>query len=349
MDRKNGLSRNIVQSVTAITMATTLLVIFCADVLYTILWNIAPGAFPTTDSLMPSEVDWGVIFTVTLLSLGVAVILAIRLARRIMTPLNSVATGLRAVANGDLTARASAGKTALGEATQLVSDFNAMAERLARMADEQAYWNAAISHELRTPVTILRGRLQGLTDGVFEPSPALFRSLLSQVEGLGRMIEDLHVAALADNDRLKLQWESVEIADEVETVVQAMTPGLQDKGFSLALALTPGQAHCDPVRIRQALMALLDNVSRHATPGLVRIAAGIDQDTAFLRIEDSGPGIPPELVPRIFLAFQQGRDTTSGSGLGLSVVQAIAHAHRGEVSYRTTERGGALFAFTWPA
>ncbi len=101
----------------------------------------------------------------TLAGLAMAIVVAVNLARRILVPLNSVADSLRRVARGDLGVRAIAGDRSLGEAALLADDFNALADQLQRVTEEQVFWNAAIAHELRTPVTILRGRLQGLAEG----------------------------------------------------------------------------------------------------------------------------------------------------------------------------------------
>jgi signal transduction histidine kinase len=98
---------------------------------------------------------------------------------------------LEKISQGDLDARAFCASSRLGEINHLVTDFNEMAEKLQTLDIQRKSWNAAIAHELRTPVTILRGRLQGLVDGVFTPDPVLFTNLLKQTEGLTRLIEDL--------------------------------------------------------------------------------------------------------------------------------------------------------------
>lgn len=100
-------------------------------------------------------------------------------------------------------------------------DFNTMAEQLQSMTREREFWNAAIAHELRTPVAILRGRLQGLAEGVFPPERALFEGLLRQVEGLTHLIEDLRVLSLNDSGHLELQREAIRLADELAVVLEA--------------------------------------------------------------------------------------------------------------------------------
>ncbi|MBP0598218.1 HAMP domain-containing protein [Herbaspirillum sp. LeCh32-8] len=350
--RSKGLGRQIVSSVAILVLAVMMMVLLGSYAFYATLWVLYPAALSAPDSWLPSPAEWGWIAATTLTGLGIAVWVAIRLARRILAPLNSVATSLRQVAQGDLAARAATDDHSLGEATQLVNDFNAMAERLERGEQERIFWNAAIAHELRTPVTILRGRLQGLTEGIFQPDPALFASLLLHVEGLGRLIEDLRVVGLAESGHLQMQLQQADLQQEVMTVVKACESALQEKGFALSLALQTRQALCDPVRIRQALLALLENALQHATPGTLTIRTWTDAGQHGLSVEDSGPGIDLADAHNIFDAFQRGPlapgAQQKGSGLGLAVVRAIAGAHRGTARYARTPSGGACFALRWP-
>ncbi|TQK09199.1 two-component system sensor histidine kinase AdeS [Herbaspirillum sp. SJZ130] len=351
--RSRGLGRQIVSSVAILVLAIMMMVLLGSYVFYATLWVFYPAGLSAPDSWLPSPAEWGWIIATTLTGLAIAVWVAIRLSRRILAPLNSVATSLRQVAQGDLAARAATDDHSLGEAAQLVDDFNAMAERLQRAEQERIFWNAAIAHELRTPVTILRGRLQGLAEGIFRPEHALFSSLLTQVEGLGRLIEDLRVVGLADSGHLQLQLQQTDLQKEVMTVLKACESTLLEKGFRLSLALDTQQAICDPIRIRQALLALLENALRHAIPGPLTIRTSSNDGMHELSVEDSGPGIRAADAQIIFDAFQRGPlepDTApKGSGLGLAVVRAIIGAHHGTVICRRSELGGACFLMRWPA
>jgi two-component system sensor histidine kinase AdeS len=276
------------------------------------------------------------------------VLFALKLSRPIVSPLNAVTESLRQVAQGNLSVRAESDDSSHGEAAQLVRDFNAMAERLERMDRERRFWNAAIAHELRTPVTVLRGRLQGLTEGVFEPAPALFHSLLAQVEGLGRLIEDLRLLGLADNGRLDLRLELTDLEAEVTAVLQAIEPSLKEAGFAVSYQVDAPSAPCDPFRVRQALLSLLENALRHAAPGPLHIQVKTNQRTCHLLVEDCGPGVPDTQTTQIFEAFQRGEAHSHGSGLGLAVVQAIARAHGGAITCRRSRLGGTAFDLHWP-
>ncbi len=343
-----GLRRQLVISLAVMAVSIALLFLLGSYALYAVLTAYSPSSISYDFVPSPIEAAWMLGSVAAALVLAVAT--AVKLSRRIVTPLNSVAESLRRIAEGDLSARARTDMHSLGETAQLVEDFNGMAERLDQMAKERAFWNAAIAHELRTPVTILRGRLQGLTEGVFEPSPAQFQALLKNVEGLARLIEDLRLLGLRDSGHLDLRLELADLAAEVRAVAQAFEPQLQGAGFSLALEPGAQEALCDPVRIRQALMALLENALRHATPGPLAIRSWQAEGRVHLRVEDSGPGLAAEEAAQLFGAFQRGAASQErpGSGLGLAVVQAIAQAHGGQARWLPSPRGGSAFELQWP-
>ena len=350
--KRYRLSRQIALSMSAVSAIAALIVFVGSFIFYAILLHYLPPP-PGPPPLFPTGPDFILIAFLILLGLIVAIIVALRLARRILAPLNSLAEGARKIAAGDLTARAAPGDRSLGETAQLVDDFNAMAQRMEDAAEAMVSWNAAIAHELRTPLTILRGRLQGLTDGVFEPSDALFRNLLSQVEGLSRMVEDLRIVTLSDSRRLEMRFEPTDLGWEVEQAVEAMRPSLVEAGFSVEMATRPLILPCDGVRLRQALLALLENARRYATPGKLGIRMKMTKTEVVLAVEDQGPGLAPDFAPHAFDTFTRAESSRSrqfgGSGLGLSVVRAIAEAHHGHAQYRLSATGGSIFEILLPA
>lgn len=356
MKPAHGLSRQIVLTMTLLVLSVVVAITVGSYVFYFVMFAYAPGHLAPAGAWMPSGPEWGWIVLSTLAAVALAVFAATKLSRRILAPLTSVAESLRRVSNGDLAARATSDDRSLGEASLLVEDFNVMAERLDRMAQEQVFWNAAIAHELRTPVTILRGRIQGLAEGVFEPSEALFRKLLDQVENLGRLIEDLRVVGLADSGHLTLQVRQCDLAAEIRDVLALAEPDLRAKGLLPALRLQDGMVECvvecDAARMRQALLALLENARCHATPGPLEIGLACDGGACRLTVTDAGPGIDPALASTLFDAFQRGdaarQQGGSGSGLGLAVVRAIALAHGGQAHCRAMPHGGSRFELAWP-
>ncbi|REG48661.1 two-component system sensor histidine kinase AdeS [Paraburkholderia sp. BL6669N2] len=344
-----GLSRQIALTMAAMAFGVTLLVVVTAYAFYYLMFRYWPDDY-NQPGWIPTGPEWIWLISTTIASLALSLVVGVNLARRLLVPLNSVADSIRRVAQGDLGVRAIAGDRSLREAALLADDFNALADQLQRVTEEQVFWNAAIAHELRTPVTILRGRLQGLADGVFAPNESQFRSLLTQVEGLTRLIEDLRVISLAESGHLDLQVQEVDLAADVTTVVEVFGPSLQTAGQHPHLQLNHRRMHCDPVRIRQALLALLENARRHAVPGTIRIQICMERGMCCLRVEDEGPGIPADIAPHVFEAFRRADNTRSGggNGLGLAVVAAIAQAHGGEAICRPAESGGTLFELRWP-
>ena len=156
----DGLSRQIALTMAGMVFGVTLLMVLTATLFYYVAFNYWPAHF-NTKNLMPSAPEWLWLIATTSVGLALSVAVAVNLARRILVPLNSVTDSIRRVARGDLDARAVAGDRSLHEAALLADHFNALADELQRVTNEQAIWNAAIAHELRTPVTVLRGRLQG--------------------------------------------------------------------------------------------------------------------------------------------------------------------------------------------
>jgi signal transduction histidine kinase len=290
----------------------------------------------------------------TVLAGCVALGLATGVAHRLARPMERVADAARRVAQGDLDARAEPGRGSSLELRQLVDDFNHMADSLAASRRELKESTAAIAHELRTPITILRGRLQGIHDGVFASGPAETTALIQQVDSLSRVVDDLRVVSLAGANSLALQCRPMELATEVESLLPVIEPDLYALGMRLELDLRPAPVHADPQRLRQVLICLLDNARRYASEGgVVRIETHASGSAGVLRVLDRGAGFPPGGAERAFERFWRSEASrsrqTGGSGLGLSVVRAIADAHGGQAHAANRPDGGALLEVRLPA
>jgi two-component system, OmpR family, sensor histidine kinase AdeS len=343
-----GLNRQIILSMAVIAVSVTLLV-FVTSYAFYYLWSLYWPEPSADESWALRWPDWLWMIASLLVGLALAVVQAVKLSRRILLPLNSVADSIRRVRQGDLSARAVTGDPSMSEAWLLAEDFNALTSQLQRMTGEQAFWNAAIAHELRTPVTILRGRLQGLAEGVFTPDESQFRNLLVQIEGLARLIEDLRAVSLAESGHLDIQIKEVDLAAEIKDIADLLSDGFRAAGQNLVLDLDSRPVYCDAGRIRQALLALLENARRYALAGQIRICSRIEDGCFRLTVEDSGPGIPESFCPHVFTAFRRAENSRSGgSGLGLAVVAAIARAHGGTAECGTSSSGGTAFTLTWP-
>lgn len=344
--RQARLSRQITLSMSVVATIAVLMVFVGTFIFYAIYLTLSPPP-PGPPPLLPEAPDFVLFAVFLLVGLAVAIHAALRLTRRILAPLNSLAESARKIAAGDLFARADPGDRTLGETARLADDFNAMAQRLQDMSAAMASRNAAIAHELRTPLTILRGNLQGVADGVFAPDDRMLKTCLSQVEGLSRLVDDLRIVTLSESRRLEMRFESTNFAAEVCSALDAMRPALAEAGFSIETEIEPVLLRCDGLRLRQALVALLENARRYATPGWIRIVTRREQTSLVLSVQDEGPGLSAEFAPHAFEIFSREESSRSrrfgGSGLGLSVVRAIAEAHGGRAQYRTSPAGGSIF------
>ncbi|WP_295528592.1 ATP-binding protein [Novosphingobium sp. Chol11] len=272
---------------------------------------------------------------------------------RLGSGLDSLAEAARMVTKGELSARAPLPRFASIEETQLIDDFNVMASALERVDRELKDSTAAIAHELRTPLTVLSGRLHGIQDGVFEPEADQIESLIKQVDSLARIVDDLRTLSLANSAQLALDLASIDLAEVLRPTLAAMAPDLNAAGIAVDADLRPAPLIGDAARLRQALGAVLTNVQRYAAGSeIMKIETGTSAGWAFVRVLDRGIGLTDEASARAFERFWRGEQSrgraNGGSGLGLSVVRAIAEAHRGEVTLTSRAGGGATFEMLLP-
>ncbi|MFN3273667.1 MAG: ATP-binding protein [Paracoccus sp. (in: a-proteobacteria)] len=285
-----------------------------------------------------------------LVSALICALIGICLAQRIARPLEDLTIAAETLKSGDFSARVTAPSSSTREVASLVETFNALATSLDRMEERLRFNNMAIAHELRTPLTVLRGALQGIRDGVFPMDAQIVPELLLQVEGLGRIVEDLRTLSLAIGQKLVMQRQWLDVAEVVEGGLSASRPMLEASKLVVETDLRPAWISADPSRIRQAMLALLENAGRYAASGgWLRVETGLLADgSAFIRVLDRGPGFPEDMDAVAINPFWRGDASrsraTGGTGLGLSVVQAIAVAHGGQLELSNRQGGGATVA-----
>jgi two-component system sensor histidine kinase BaeS len=236
----------------------------------------------------------------------------------------------------------------------LAEAFNDLADRRERMEAQRKAMVSDIAHELRSPLTNIRGWLEVTRDGFVEPDPALLGSLHEEAMVLQRVIDDLQDLAAADAGTLRLHREPVRVEDLFDQVAAAYRVTADTAGVVL---LTKADRtlwlDADPVRMRQVLGNLVSNALRH-TPadGTVTLTAWREGDRAVLTVTDTGTGIAPEALPHVFERFwradQSRSRRTGGSGLGLSIVRDLAAAHSGTVEAASTPGSGSTFTLKFP-
>ncbi len=287
---------------------------------------------------------------------GVALVLAIGLAlllaRRISHPIQLVSLAANKVAHGDLTARAKvSGQDELG---QLAQNFNLMANGLEQQATARKNLFADIAHELRTPLTAMKARLEALEDGVMPLELEAIRRLSGQTRILEHLVEDLRLLSLADAGVLSLELQPTDLTGVAKDTLEHFRARAEAKNLHLEFQTTQSiHVLLDTNRIGQALSNLLENAIAH-TPegGIVTLEMTKQNQFAHIRILDTGSGIPPESLDRIFERLYRAdpsrNRSTGGSGLGLTIVKTIVELHGGTVQADNRPEGGAVFCLTLP-
>lgn len=242
------------------------------------------------------------------------------------------------------------------EIDELVSDVNAMVVALATLEDSRRRWIAQISHELRTPLAVLRGEMESIEDGARQPTPAVMASLREEVAQLTRLVDDLHTLAVADLGQMPCQF----TAGDANAALTRMTHRFDTRATQLGLVLDiePADqaipAHWDFGRVEQLLSNLLENSLRYTqAPGRIRVHWRAQDGVLQLLVADSAPGVPAAQLDQLFeplfrVDAARSRTGQHGSGLGLSIVRAIARAHRGQVEARAGELGGLTMQVALP-
>jgi len=197
---------------------------------------------------------------------------------------------------------------------------------------------ADVAHELRTPLAILQGRVEGLIDGVYPRDDAHLGELLDETHHLARLVEDLRTIANAEAGALVLQKETIDAAELIRDAASSFEGVLVDVHGPIEMSL-------DPVRIREVLLNLLSNAKRAG--GEVRVRAEAQPGRLVIRVSDTGSGIPAEELPRIFDRFVKGRDSR-GSGLGLAIARNLVEAHGGKIRAESVVGEGTTITVTLP-
>jgi two-component system OmpR family sensor kinase/two-component system sensor histidine kinase BaeS len=268
--------------------------------------------------------------------------------RRFASPLHAVMDAADRVAEGDYDVRVP--EFGAPPMRALAHSFNTMTERLQNADRLRRDVMADVAHELRTPLSVLQGRLEGLIDGVYPRDDRQLGELLDETRVLARLIEDLRTLALSDAGALTLQKEPTDLIDLVNDVVRSMQPEAHGKSVSLSANGSHGTkpVDLDPVRIREVLTNLLSNALRHSTTrGSVTVSVGEKDGSVAVTVRDRGEGMSPEELSRVFDRFYKG-EGSRGSGLGLSIAKNIIMAHGGAIEASSELGKGTTIEFSLP-
>jgi signal transduction histidine kinase len=270
--------------------------------------------------------------------------------RRASLPIARAIEVIGKVAEGDYTARVAEGGPR--EMRRLIAAFNDMVERLETSDQRRRRLLADVTHELRTPLSVIQGQIEGAVDGVYPRDDEHLGAILDETRHMARIIEDLRTLSLAESGALELRREPIDVAEVVEDVADAYRPSAEGSGVTIASQVKDGlpQVDADATRVRQILENLVSNALRY-TPagGRIDVAASLDGPEAVaVAVRDTGRGIAPADLPFVFDRFTRSADSR-GTGLGLAIARDLVRAHGGEIAATSEGEGrGTTVRFTLP-
>lgn len=245
--------------------------------------------------------------------------------------------------------------TGITELQQLGEALNHLAVSLQQHEEMRRRMTRDVAHELRTPLAVLRSHLEAIQDGIWEPTPDRIRLCHQAVMRLVRLVDDLGQLAEAESDALHLEGAEMALSDLLDPLASSYEPLFAQKQITFRYQAPPAgvRVWVDRDRASQVVLNLLSNAHKYTPPGgqVTLGAAATDQEVR-ISVRDTGPGIPPEDLPRIFERFYRGDPARStdqgGAGLGLAIAKALAEAHGGRIEVTSCPGQGSEFVFVLP-
>jgi histidine kinase len=288
-------------------------------------------------------------------AMAAAVLLSFLFSRRVVAPVRAMSLAAQRIADGRYDERVEVnGEDELG---RLAARFNQMAEKLNQVESMRRRLIGDVSHELRTPLTAIKGSVEGLMDGILPANEETYQQIHAETDRLNRLVDDLQELSRVESRAYELDIQSVDLLSLVGTVSKRLGPQAESKRISLDSDLSPDlpQVLADQDRIIQVLTNLTNNALQY-TPegGKIKISAQRQNGEIQVSVRDTGVGIPPEHVDRIFDRFyrvdkSRSRQSGGGSGIGLTIARALVEAHGGRIWVESVgEAQGSVFHFTLP-
>jgi signal transduction histidine kinase len=265
-------------------------------------------------------------------------------------PLGDIFNAIDSVAEGNLSVRVKENKSDMF--SELIKRFNKMVDELERADKQRRNLTADIAHELRTPLHIIQGNLEGVIDGVYQPSPEHINNTLDETKLLARLVDDLQTLSLAETGQLPLHPTRFLLADLMQDLTSSFSAQTKAQGITLSSEMDDSaqELNADYDRLNQVLSNLISNALRH-TPSGGKISLEAEsisgaERSVRIKVKDSGVGIAPEDLPFIFDRFWRGdksRTNRSNSGLGLAISKQLILAHKGTIEVESEVGKGTMF------
>lgn len=283
----------------------------------------------------------------------IALALGVLLARAISQPVKELTDGTQRVAQGELGHQVPV--RTRDELGDLAISFNQMSADLATSNQLRRQMTADIAHELRTPLSIILGYSEALSDGKLQGKPAIYDAMYGEARLLNHLIDDLRTLSLADAGELTLHRSLTPAGECIERTAASHTELAAQRGIRLEVQVAPDLplVEIDRERIAQVLANLVGNALRYTSQGgVITLSARAEGDRVLLRVSDSGPGIQPEHLPYVFQRFYRADDarpSNGESGLGLAIAKSLVEAQGGTIEVESVVGQGATFTVALPA
>jgi signal transduction histidine kinase len=319
-----------------------------------LVWAAAPAATTNGTAVavvtaearadLSTAVKWFLVAALATLVLGVG--LAFLLGRRLGRPVREASEAAHRIAGGDLATRLPEPAGGGDELAELARSINAMAAGLERARTLDQQFLLSISHDLRTPLTSIRGYAEAIADGAAPDDAGAARVIAAEAERLDRLVADLLTLARLDGRAFAMHPVVHDLGGPVDHAVRAFAPSAEAAGLAVSVrgAGGPATVLADPERVRQVLGNLLANAAKFARSRIEVSVVG-DGDGWLVRVDDDGPGIPPDEREHVFERLYSARTppvrAEVGSGLGLAIVHQLVAAMGGTVRAADAPLGGA--------
>ncbi|MBX7233882.1 MAG: HAMP domain-containing histidine kinase [Caldilineales bacterium] len=315
--------------------------------------GVATSSRPSPEAAFLQRVNRAILFG-ALGATAAALLLGILLARGISGPVRDLTLATQAVAQGELGRQVEVHTR--DEIGELAASFNRMSTDLARESELRRQMTADIAHDLRTPLSVILGYTEALSDGKLKGAPAMYGVMHDEAMHLQRLIDDLRTLSLADAGELSLALVKCAPQSLLDRVAAAHAVAAAEKNITLQVRADPTlpEVMVDPERMAQVLNNLVSNALRFTlSGGSVSLAAEAAPGQVRLLVRDSGVGIAADDLPKVFERFYRGdraRSESEGeSGLGLAIAKSLTEAQGGRISVASEVGQGTTFTITLPA
>ena len=281
-----------------------------------------------------------------------AAIISLILTMNITGPIRKLGRGTRGLISGEFKTRVSIQNR--DELGKLSRDFNILAKTLDKNSESQKQWLADISHELRTPIAILKSELEAIDDGIREFDKETLQSLTHEVKRINNLVNDLYELTLADLGAMKYQMREMDISSCLKAVIETYRDRFKSSEIDLSESISEASIFLgDSYRLEQLFTNLIENTMRYTdSPGKLIIDLTEDNENIQITFSDSAPGVATDVIEKIFDRFFREELSRSrekgGAGLGLAICHEIVEAHSGEIKAEPSDLGGLSIQILLP-